>query len=48
MKEEFDFESIKSKGIDREGHKELLEMYISRNEGTNFWLIADRPSEPWS
>lgn len=24
--------------IDREGHKELLGMYISRNEGTNFWL----------
>lgn len=25
-------------GIDREGHKELLGMYISRNEGANFWL----------
>ena len=24
--------------IDREGHKELLGMYISRNEGANFWL----------
>ena len=25
-------------GIDRKGHKELLEMYISRNEGAYFWL----------
>ena len=25
-------------GIDKEGHKELLRMYISRNEGANFWL----------
>ena len=25
-------------GIDREGHKELLGMYVSRNEGANFWL----------
>ena len=25
-------------GIDREGHKELLGIYISRNEGANFWL----------
>ena len=25
-------------GINREGHKELLGMYISRNEGANFWL----------
>ena len=25
-------------GIDREGDKELLGMYISRNEGANFWL----------
>ena len=25
-------------GIDREGHKDLLGMYISRNEGANFWL----------
>ena len=25
-------------GIDRDGHKELLGMYISRNEGANFWL----------
>jgi len=24
--------------IDRKGHKELLGMYISRNEGVNFWL----------
>lgn len=24
--------------IYREGHKELLGMYISRNEGANFWL----------
>ena len=24
-------------GIDREGHKELLGMYISRNDGANFW-----------
>ena len=35
--------------IDREGHKELLGMYISRNEGSK--LLAqrvDRPSEPWS
>ena len=24
--------------LDREGHKELLGMYISRNEGANFWL----------
>ena len=24
--------------IDREGHKELLGMYLSRNEGANFWL----------
>lgn len=35
-------------GIDREGHKELLGMYISRNEGVNFWLSDDRSSEPWS
>ncbi len=30
-------------GIDRAGHKEFLGMYISRNEGTNFWLgvLAD-------
>ena len=26
-------------GIDREGHKELLGMYISRNEGANFCLV---------
>ena len=25
-------------GINREGHKKLLGMYISRNEGANFWL----------
>lgn len=25
-------------GLDRDGHKELLGMYISRNEGANFWL----------
>ena len=25
-------------GIDSEGHKELLGMYISKNEGANFWL----------
>lgn len=25
-------------GIDREGHKELLGMYISSNEGANFWF----------
>lgn len=25
-------------GINREGHKELLGMYISKNEGANFWL----------
>ncbi len=25
-------------GIDRQGHKELLGMYISENEGANFWL----------
>lgn len=24
--------------IDREGHKDLLGMYISKNEGANFWL----------
>ena len=28
--------------IDREGHKELLGMYISRNEGANFWLSVLR------
>lgn len=31
-------------GIDRGGHKELLGMYISKNEGANFWLS----SKPWS
>lgn len=25
-------------GIDKEGHKDLLGMYISKNEGANFWL----------
>lgn len=25
-------------GINRDGHKELLGMYISKNEGANFWL----------
>src|SRR5690606_22886073 len=25
-------------GIDRQGHKELLGMYISENQGANFWL----------
>jgi putative transposase len=25
-------------GIDRYGHKELLGMYVSQNEGANFWL----------
>ena len=25
-------------GIDREGHKELLGMYISKNEGESFWF----------
>ena len=25
-------------GITKEGHKELLGMYISKNEGANFWL----------
>ena len=25
-------------GIDSEGHKDLLGMYISKNEGANFWL----------
>ena len=25
-------------GVDRDGHKELLGMYIARNEGANFWL----------
>src|SRR5690606_29101880 len=25
-------------GIDRHGHKELLGMYVSENEGANFWL----------
>lgn len=25
-------------GIDKEGHKELLGMYISKSEGANFWL----------
>ncbi len=25
-------------GLDREGNKELLGIYISRNEGANFWL----------
>ena len=25
-------------GIDKEGHKDLLGMYISKNEGVNFWL----------
>ena len=26
--------------IDREEHKELLGMYISKNEGVNFWLCV--------
>lgn len=25
-------------GIDRHGHKELLGVYVSESEGTNFWL----------
>lgn len=25
-------------GVDKEGHKDLLGMYISKNEGANFWL----------
>ena len=25
-------------GINKEGHKELLGMYISKSEGSNFWL----------
>ena len=25
-------------GINKEGHKELLGMYISKSEGANFWL----------
>lgn len=25
-------------GVDRNGHKDLLGMYISRSEGANFWL----------
>ena len=25
-------------GIDKEGHKDLLGMYISKNEGANFWF----------
>ena len=25
-------------GINKDGHKELQEMYISKNEGANFWL----------
>ena len=25
-------------GIDSEGHKDLLDVYISKNEGANFWL----------
>src|SRR5690606_675982 len=25
-------------GIDRNGHKHLLGMYVSENEGANFWL----------
>lgn len=25
-------------GVDSEGHKDLLGMYISKDEGANFWL----------
>ena len=25
-------------GIDKEGHKDLLGMYVSKSEGANFWL----------
>ena len=25
-------------GVNKEGHKELLGMYISKSEGANFWL----------
>lgn len=25
-------------GVDPEGHKDLLGMYISKDEGANFWL----------
>ena len=25
-------------GVDRHGHKHLLGMYVSENEGANFWL----------
>ena len=35
-------------GIDREGHKELLGMYISRNEGANAFsimMVQDRGVE---
>ena len=36
-------------GIDMEEHKELLGMYISRDEGANFWLSVQTDlQEPWS
>ena len=36
-------------GINRDGHKELLGMYISKNEGANFWLsvLADLQNREW-
>ena len=35
-------------GIDSEGHKELLEMYVAHSEGANWGcLLLQRPPEPW-
>ena len=35
-------------GINKDGHKELLRIYMARSEGANFWLgvLTDLP-EPW-
>lgn len=35
-------------GVNKEGRKEVLGMYVSESEGANFWLgVLDRSPEPW-
>src|SRR5690554_6277897 len=37
-------------GIDKDGHKQILGMYISESEGANFWLqvaISEGPCHPF-